>query len=280
MIKSLLHAISKRLNLPNRAWVRSLVYEELSRCTQQIERGMMQQRRLMVQRSTPGKAPAPTRIDGLNDTLEMIKQVAPAAYNLWLQCQKAGEQSYEGTPLDSCSVSGHVHAELFRDFLVPYLHGAVLDVGCGPQPVPEYLQGYPLESIAGLDPIGSQEDHPFEFYRGLVESLPWENSVFDAVIIGTSMDHFILLDKALDEMHRVMTEDGHLVIWVSFTKGAPAYDPYQDSLKSFDKYHLFHFDQPWFEELLSTRFKVVERFDLYYPGYRHVPEAFYALVPL
>ena len=277
MIKSLFHKVRRACNVPNRAEVQQLVFEEVQKSTQLLQKGLMQQRRLLSRPPAFREVPQPGNEDGVQETLEMIRRVAPEAYALWLKCQKEGEKSYEGTPVDSCSVAGHAHAELFRDFIFPYLRGSLLDVGCGPQPVPEYLRQYPLECIAGVDPIGSQADHPFPFYLGMAEMLPWPEDTFDAVVVGTSMDHFILLDRSLEEIERVLAPDGVLVVWVSFTPGAPTYDPYATGLKPFDRFHLFHFDQPWFEELVQQNFNVVERFELYLPGYQRPPEAFYAL---
>ena len=139
-----------------------------------------------------------------------------------------------------------------------YLRGAVLDVGCGPQPVPSYLDGYPPDRIAGIDPLPPTEGHPFSFVQTVAEFLPWDDKTFSVVVVATSLDHVLLPDRALAEFHRVLRDDGHLLVWVAHVPGAARYDPYRPDLDKIDDYHLFHFDRPWFEELLSERFTVEE----------------------
>ena len=144
--------------------------------SQRFNRLLLQQRVLLTRyfnrQINCRPAPKPKFADGLDKTLAFIQSAAPEAYKLWLKCQAEGKKAYIGTPIDSCSVVGHPHAELFRDFIYPYLNGNILDIGCGPQDIPLYLQGIPTECIAGLDPIGSAADHPFVFYKGLAELYP------------------------------------------------------------------------------------------------------------
>jgi ubiquinone/menaquinone biosynthesis C-methylase UbiE len=149
-------------------------------------------------------------------------------------------------------------AETFRNFLRRHLRGTVLDIGCGPQPIPVYLENYPHELIAGVDPILPAQPHRFTFVQTVAEFLPWPDNTFDVIVIGTSLDHVFLLDRALVEMRRVLKPTGRLVVWTSFTPGAPRYDPYDPDAGKFDKYHLFHFDRTWFEETLGHYFKVEE----------------------
>ena len=71
---------------------------------------------------------------------------------------------------------------------------------------------------------------------------------------------------------RVLAPGGHLLTWVSFTPGAPAYAPHDPALIPIDRFHLFHFDQPWFEALIARWFDTTERYLL-----PPTPSAFYAL---
>lgn len=207
-------------------------------------------------------APRPTEEITLSERFDQLQATAPAAFAAWRPLLDVNQNAYEGLPIDSCSVPNHPIAPLFRDFLMPYLRGAVLDIGCGPQAVPAYLEGHPFESLAGIDPLPPSEPHPFLFVRTVAEYLPWADDSFDVVVVATSLDHVLLLDRALDEIHRVLKPDGRLVLWVGFIKGSPCYDPYSSHVEKVDDYHLFHCGESWFLGLLSEQFQVEEKVDL------------------
>jgi SAM-dependent methyltransferase len=187
-----------------------------------------------------------------------LERAAPAAYKIWRELLAINEKVFEGFPVHSCSVATHPMAELFRTFLRRHLWGAVLDIGCGPQPIPLYLDNHPRDFIAGIDPILPPQPHPFTFVQTVAEFLPWADNTFDVIVVGTSLDHVFLLDRALLEMRRVLKPTGRLVIWTAFTPGAPRYDPYRPDARKFDEFHLFHFDRGWFEEMLGQYFVVDE----------------------
>ncbi|OHB69191.1 MAG: hypothetical protein A2V70_02130 [Planctomycetes bacterium RBG_13_63_9] len=218
--------------------------------------------------SSPVESLAPTREPReLSDCLEKLDELAPHAFPIWRELLDVNADTYLDFPIHSCSVEGHPMAEMFRCFLKPYLGGAVLDVGCGPQPVPYYLLDYPVERMAGVDPLPPAAPHPFVFVHGVAEFLPWEDQTFSVVVVGTSLDHVLLLDRALGEIRRVLKPDGHLVTWVSFIPGAARYDPYSPDVQKVDDYHLFHFDRPWFEDLLGVHFIAEEHFSFPHPEF-------------
>lgn len=197
----------------------------------------------------------------LDESLRRLRAIAPAAYLEWRRVSENASKAYRGFPTHSCSVKGHMDAELFRLFILPDLNGTVLDVDCGPQPIPEYLHGYPLYMIHGIDPISTQDDHPFAFVQGVAEFLPWKDKQFDTVIVATSLDHVLLLDKALLEIRRVIKRGGYLFTWDAFIKGAKKYDPYQNEVVAVDEFHLFHFDD-WFESAVKPLFEIDEIYTL------------------
>jgi len=212
-----------------------------------------------------GRSPRPRRLAGapaLPECFARLERLAPRAYVLWREALDANAKTYEGFPVDSCSVAAHPMAERFRRFLAPHLRGRVLDIGCGPQPVPLYLADYPAERISGLDPLSQGEQHAFDFASGVAEFMPWEDAQFDTVIAATSLDHVLLLDRALDEMARVLKPDGRCLLWVAFVPGARPYDPHGDDVAMVDQYHLFHFDRAWFFERLGKHFDVVESLEV------------------
>lgn len=220
----------------------------------------------------------PVRGDAIDfdAALPRLRERAPAAYELWRPMLDAGAEAYNGFPTHSCSVQGHPMADLFAGFMRPYLNGPVLDIGCGPQPMPSYLAGHPASQVAGVDPLQPPEPHPFVFHRGVAEFLPWDDGVFSVVVAGTSLDHVLLLDRALEEIHRVLDPDqGRFIAWVAFIEGAEAYNPYRDDVTALDAFHLFHFDRAWFEAYVGRTFEIEETFSF---GEAEM-SAFYVLRP-
>lgn len=211
---------------------------------------------------------------------QQVKSLVPRAYELWLQCQAEGEITYTEDPINNLAVHGHRSVDLFYKFLSIYLTGNILDIGCGPQKIPFYLKDHPIEHIAGLDPIGEPSDHDFHFVKGFAEYLPWQDNSFDQVIISTSLDHMLHLDKVLEEISRVVKKDGVFLAWLGFLPGAKKYDPYDPNLDRIDPCHIYHFDRGWFEDTIQEKFSIYEAYEIYYPHWGNVLDCFYALKPL
>jgi SAM-dependent methyltransferase len=230
--------------------------------TQQIIKHINQQTDPVFNDSVTLSNSSTQEVKNLVDYFKMLEDLAPKAYSHWYRLLEPNAKSYEGFPIDSCSVKGHPEAEIFKHFLVPYLVGRVLDIGCGPQPVPSYLDGYPPHSISGIDPLAPAEPHPFEFYQGVAEFLPWNDRVFDVVIAATSLDHVLLLEKVFSEVCRVLKDNGYFIVWVGFVQGATKYNPYCSDIQPVDSYHLFHFDRGWFGDLIENYFEIEEEIKL------------------
>ncbi|CAA7619095.1 hypothetical protein MTBLM5_30018 [Magnetospirillum sp. LM-5] len=192
----------------------------------------------------------------LDEAFADLEKRVPGAYAQWRELLTVNSNAYEGFPLHSCSVPGHPSGSYFQKFAYPYLQGRVLDIGCGPQPVPLYLLDYPLDLIYGIDPISSPDCHPFNFANGVGEHLPWPDHSFDVVISGTSIDHVLLLDRTYSEIRRVLIPGGHFLVWVTFMAEAPPYDPTDPDIRPVDAYHLFHFTRETFESSILPYFKI------------------------
>jgi SAM-dependent methyltransferase len=211
--------------------------------------------------------------DAYQGGLDRLRVLYPHAYSQWYPLLSVNDSAYADLPTDSCSVAGHPIAEHFAYFVSPYLTGRVLDIGCGPQPVPSYLAHYPVELISGIDPLASEQPHPFDFVRGLAEHLPWHDGTFNAVMAATSLDHVLSPDLAFTEIMRVLAPGGVFLTWVAFIPDGKPYNPIDPDIKPIDQFHLFHFAEGWFEEIVRKRFHIVEK--LAYDGESH----FYALRP-
>lgn len=207
--------------------------------------------------------PAPPIIPEPFETyLEKFRALHPHLYLAWASINFGSNvDEFRERPGGSCSVGDHPGALLFAGFVAPYLHGRVLDLGCGPYPLPVYLQGYLLNLISGIDPLPPFEPHPFEFVQGFAEFLPWPQASFDVVLAATSLDHVMSLDLTLAEIRRVLKPGGFFLVWEGFLKGSKRYDPYDQNLEPADQFHFFHFDEGWFEEVIASHFSVQEKLD-------------------
>jgi SAM-dependent methyltransferase len=200
---------------------------------------------------------APAKAENFDDQLQRLQSLEPRAFPLWLECFQRGSAEYDRARNLNCSTWGHRYAEAFRNFCTLFLYGRVLDVGCGPYGKPVYLEDYPSQFISAVEPLPMKEKVDFEVVRGFAESLPWADQSFNVIIIATSLDHVISLDKALDEIKRVMVNNGSVLLWVGVVSGAPVYDP--KNPEQFDEHHLFHFDEAWLNPLLLRYFYIEEK---------------------
>ena len=210
----------------------------------------------------PASMPRLTSALTFEQQLDALRLLEPNAFDEWWRCFLNGEREYQSNREGSLSCGVHDTATAFKKFVLPRLAGNVLDVGCGPQLLPSYLHGSVDDAgvqLFGIDPLLGE--HPFEFFHGFAEFLPWPEGYFDTAIIATSLDHCLSLDKTLDELKRVLKQGGRLLIWVGFISGAKEYQPGTKELKALDDYHLFHFDRPWFEQLLAKHFSLSECID-------------------
>ncbi|PWT76850.1 MAG: hypothetical protein C5B46_00615 [Proteobacteria bacterium] len=195
----------------------------------------------------------------LEAQIEAFRKAAPHNVDGWLRAfeaaKAAGHESLEG----NLSHEGSVGANHFRLFVDACGRGRILDVGCGPLPLPVYLSDWPLDQIAGVDPLPPQGAHPFAFVQTFAEHLPWPDGSFETVVIATSLDHTFLLDVALAEIRRVLTRDGRLLIWTGLVDTSEPYDPYGPEISAPDRFHLFHPGRNWFFQLFARDYRLIDR---------------------
>jgi SAM-dependent methyltransferase len=131
-------------------------------------------------------------------------------WGLWEALQANGEQAYEIDPPSSLSVGEREDVRAFARFA--QLEGRVLDVGCGPQPLPSYAAQMDGE-LVGIDPLMGAQPREFTFVKGIAEYLPFADGVFDRVLFATSIDHMLAPALAVREAARVTKPGGTVVVW-------------------------------------------------------------------
>ncbi len=226
-----------------------------------LARSMMEFAKQQASSATSKKlsVAGPLAFPSLSDQMAAFKAAAPNNFEAWHKAYLAGIEEGQRTPEGNLSHEGHIGAGYFRMFVNVHARGRILDVGCGPLPLPAYLADCPVERLAGIDPQPPDQPHPFPFARTFAETIPWPNASFETVVVGTSLDHVYLLDKALSEIKRVLVPNGRLLLWTAMMEHTPPYNPYSPKFQPPDQYHLFHPGRNWFYDQLDKDYRMIER---------------------
>lgn len=203
-----------------------------------------------------------------------LEKLSPQVFPVWKQCFDEGTSSYFEEKDHSCSTWSNQYSVAFRSFVASYAKGRLLDQGCGMYGLPTYLEGYPEHLISAIEPLDPVVPINFEIVKGFAEFLPWPDSTFATIVNATSLDHVLCLETAINESHRVLSKNGLFLIWIASIKGAEPFNKNKYPIKSIDKYHLFHFEDKWFENLIINQFTIIEKLVFPTPSFAHV---FYAL---
>lgn len=147
----------------------------------------------------------------------LLRKKAEKQWVLWKVLNNNGQLSYILLKEGSLSLPDREDVQRFRDFLELHMRrGNLLDIGCGPLPIPGYLMFKNSHGVRliGLDPIGDIEFRGTKVI-GTSEYLPWQDGSIDTIVFATSLDHVCLLEATIDECHRVLAPDGRVIVWMS-----------------------------------------------------------------
>ena len=168
-------------------------------------------------KSSPPECPSCARRYSLDRGFLNLTPVPPPdadvleKWDLWEKLQANGLASYEYAPDENLSVGKRRDAQAYAKFC--RLDGCLtLDVGCGPQRMPSYGTGHEKDFV-GIDPLSGVAQRDFHFVQAIAEYLPFRDGVFDRVLFGTSLDHFLNPLRALKEARRTLKSDGQVCIW-------------------------------------------------------------------
>ena len=96
----------------------------------------------------------------------------------------------------------------------------LLDVGCGTGIFLDILvKNFPYTKFSGLDlnqamlaKASEKLPHKVDLKIGNAESLPYDSQSFDWVVLSNCFGHINNQEAALNEAHRVLTDDGKIII--------------------------------------------------------------------
>src|SRR5690606_33616992 len=111
-------------------------------------------------------------------------------------------------------VQGIVQREL-RTAAREFLHGRLLDIGCGLKPYAALLKPYVSEHV-GVDHAGSLHDRINVDLEGTAYAVPAADGSFDSVLCSAVLEHLNEPGAALSECLRVLRPGGYAVYTVPF----------------------------------------------------------------
>jgi ubiquinone/menaquinone biosynthesis C-methylase UbiE len=139
--------------------------------------------------------------------------------------------------------------------------GTILDIGCGTgkwggkayaDAGVDYIKS--TNTIIGLDPEKTTETR-FPVVCAFGEDIPFQDNIFDAVVIATTLDHVLDPDEVLMEARRVLKQNAHLFVWNAvFEQGES------------NPWHLHTWSSLELTDLINKYLKVTERNIAHYSG--------------
>jgi SAM-dependent methyltransferase len=128
-----------------------------------------------------------------------------------LRASADGEQLSLGSRL-----AANLVAERYEAFVPRYVHGKVLDLGCGKAPLFGCYRAF-ASDVVTLDWIRSPHESQFiDVFHDLNEPLPFVESTFDCVVLSDVLEHVKEPSRLCREIARALAGGGYLIGNVPF----------------------------------------------------------------
>lgn len=108
-----------------------------------------------------------------------------------------------------------IHDAAVLDHGKKYLHGRLIDIGCGTKPYAQRLSGYITEHV-GVDHADSFHDLGDVNRIGTAYTLPADDASFDSALCTAVLEHLEEPAAAIRECHRVLKPGGCALYTVPF----------------------------------------------------------------
>ncbi|MBW2077893.1 MAG: methyltransferase domain-containing protein [Deltaproteobacteria bacterium] len=151
--------------------------------------------------------------------VEAIEEITDSGEERWQKIQTRYELRTNERKSERYVAFARELASQFKTFID--VHGLTLDIGCGNGKYAggtygsighEYIDE--RNTIIGIDPLMSSEDR-FPVVAAYGENIPFQDNIFDAVVISSVLDHLVDPKTVLNEAMRVLKPDGRAFIWSS-----------------------------------------------------------------
>lgn len=107
-------------------------------------------------------------------------------------------------------------ARFYHTHLSDHCRGKLIDLGCGKAPLYEAYKDL-VESAICVDwPNASHGKDYLDFECDLTQELPFQDQEFDTIILSDVLEHIPEPEKLLQEMYRILRNEGKALINVPF----------------------------------------------------------------
>ena len=163
---------------------------------------------------------------------------------------------------------GKTFEEEWKKFINLNKNSRILQIGCGPEDVINYVS---IGRRYAIDPLAEFYKEKFKlnyksifFSSARAEKLPFKDNYFDVVVLANVLDHVEQPEKALSEIKRVLKEKGifhfeNLFYQRNFIRLAKIYGVIKKSITGniFNIHHPFMFRLKDLKNLLSQDFSII-----------------------